>query len=108
MLGIMAVLGVGLLGVAVGWATGLSTTEGTTKRAITVLGGLAGSGGIIGWTRGEREIGLLIASLAIGFLVGLHGGIYLRGGPWTVYAPPPEDSAESSNLADSRDDQGKS
>lgn len=69
----------------------MSTTEGTGKRAITVLAGLAGGGGIIGWTQGERQIGLLVAALSIGFLIGLHGGIYLRNEDkgQVVYRKPP-------------------
>jgi hypothetical protein len=72
------VVGSASLGLAVGYAAGISETEGTTKRAITVLGGLAGGGGVVVWSQGQEFIGFVISGLAIGFVLGINIGIYIR------------------------------
>lgn len=79
MVSISSVAGPLLLGLAIGLAAGLSTTEGTTRRAIGVLGVLAGGSGIVGWTQGAEDVGVLVSALAIGFILGMAVGIYYSG-----------------------------
>jgi hypothetical protein len=88
MVSLWPIIGAGLLGFGVGFATGMSNTDGTTKRAIGVIGALAGGSGIVGWTQGvgqisvptqgTEQVGILISVLSVGFIIGLLVGMSVR------------------------------
>lgn len=71
-------IGASLLGFSIGFATGLSKTPGTTKRAITILSGLVGGGGVIGWLWTREDGILIIAGISLGFVLGIVLGAVLR------------------------------
>lgn len=70
--------GTGAFGLAIGLATGLSETNGTTKQALTVLGGIAATGGLVGWYQELGTGSAAIGFLSVGFIVGLVSGALLR------------------------------
>lgn len=70
--------GTGAFGLAIGFATGLSETNGTTKKALTVLGGVAATGGLVGWYQELGTGSVAIGFLSVGFIVGLGSGALLR------------------------------
>lgn len=70
--------GTGAFGLAIGFATGLSGTKGTTKKALTVLGGVAATGGLVGWYQQRGTRGVALGCLSVGFIVGLASGALLR------------------------------
>lgn len=79
MVSLFPAIGATLLGLALGLAAGLSPTKGTTKRTVGVLGALAGGSGVVGWTQGAEEVGLLVAGLSAGFILGMAIGIVISG-----------------------------
>lgn len=70
--------GTGAFGLAIGFATGLSETKGTTKKALTVLGTVAATGGLVGWYQDLGTGSIAIGFLSTGFIVGLVIGALLR------------------------------
>ena len=73
------VIGPGLIGFAIGLATGMSKTPGTTSTALKVIAVLLGAGGLTTLIlKVGEQAGLVIGSFAIGFSVGIILGALLR------------------------------
>ena len=71
-------IGLALFGIALGFITGLSESEGASHKALSVLGGLGGAGGLIVWSQGIETVGIILGTVSFGFLLGVVVGAILR------------------------------